>query len=454
MRKHAVIVILLAAALCGLPAYGPNQPQKSSVDGLIYDLKHPDADRRVEAAKSLGGAKARQAVPALVEAASDPDADVRAAVLGALDEIRDPRALPAYVQLSTDERADTRQKALDAMVHLYVIDETGFIAGTKKVYSFLNPFDSSYNDLAVEQYVMVSPSAIQAASARLDDPEDKVRKAAVMSLGIFRAKSALPRMKEVLVQEPSGSIRIEYFRSFYKIGSQDVCEEVTIHVNDPDKPVHDEAILTCGLLRCSTAVPVLMEVYQSGIKERKKVMKVIPASSDEDLQLRCLEALAMIADPRAKKLFLPALNHTNGDFRVAAAEGLARLADPDTLETIQKARAAAAKDRHLQLALDYALYRFGQKDRIGEMARELDSTRYDQQVYNYFLEFTPAQLVDLYPILRAAKGDLRVKLLEILGLRGDTKTLEEIQQYTHDSNADAASAALMAVRRIQARTGA
>lgn len=454
MRKHAVIVVLLAAALCGLLAFGQNQSRKSSVDGLIYDLKHPDAERRVEAAKSLGGAKARQAVPALVEAASDPDADVRAAVLGALDEIRDPRALPAYIQLSADERADTRQKALDAMVHLYVLDETGFIAGTKKVWSFFNPFDSNYNDLAVEPYVMVSPNAIQAASARLDDPEDKVRKAAVMSLGIFRAKTALPRMKEVLVQEPSGSIRIEYFRSFYKIGSQDVCEEVTIHVNDPDKPVHDEAILTCGLLRCGSAVPALMDIYQSGIKERKKVMKVIPASSDEDLQRRCLEALAMIADPRAKKLFLPALNHVNGDFRVAAAEGLARLADPDTLETIQKARAAAAKDRHFQLALDYALYRFGQKDRIGEMARELDSTRYDQQVYNYFLEFTPAQLVDLYPILRTAKGDLRVKLLEILGLRGDAKTLEEVQQYTHDSNSDAASAALMAVRRIQARTGA
>jgi HEAT repeat protein len=454
VRKATAIGTILAITVFGLTVLGQAQSRKASVSGLVYDLKHPDADRRVEAAKALGNAKAHEAVPALVEAAGDPDADVRAAVLDALDQIRDPRALPAYVKLSADERADTRQKSLDAMVHLYVLDETGFIAGTKKVLSFFNPFDSNYNDLVVEPYIKVSNSAIEAAAARLDDPEEKVRKAAIMSLGIFRAQAAMPRMKEVLPQEPSGNNRIEYFRSFYKIGSQEACSELVPHINDPDKPVHDEAIEVSGLLRCRDAVPALMDIYESGIKERRTVLKVIPASSDEDLQRRCLVALSMIADPRAKKLFLPALNHTNGDFRIAAAEGLARLADPDTLPAIEKAYTAASKDRHFQLALIFAFYRLGQKNRLTDLVRELDSTRYDQQAYGYLLELPPAQLPDLYPALRASKGGTRVKLLEILGLRGDAATLKEVQQYTHDSNADTAAAALNAVRRIQARIGA
>ena len=38
------------------------QPQEATVDGLIYDLKHPDNDRRKRAAIALGQYKVRKAV--------------------------------------------------------------------------------------------------------------------------------------------------------------------------------------------------------------------------------------------------------------------------------------------------------------------------------------------------------------------------------------------------------
>jgi len=450
-KMHLILLLLLSGALLtGVVAQ--TQTRKVSVDGLVYDLKHPDPDRRAEAARLLGVNKLNQAVPALMEAAADSQPAVRLAVLEALAKIHDPRALPTYISMIADTETDIRRKAIAALLEVYVVDESGFVAGTKKVIEFLNPFDSDYNTLVVEPYVPVSADAIQALAQRLEDPEAGVRKAAVMGLGTLRGRAALPQMKDVLSREPENGIKIEYFRSFYKIGDPDACGRLVPYVNDPDKAVHDEAILTSGLLRCKESVDAIMDIYQMGIKEREKVFGVIPASSSDDLQLKCLQALALIGDDRAAKLYLPALRHDKEDFRVAAAEGLARLADP-RYEPALVERSAGAKGKRYQLALAYAFYRLGHKERLQDMVRELGGMKHGDQMFGYLAELTPEQLADLYPHLRASKGKTRIRILEAIGVAGAAQNLAEIQSYTHDSDADVASAAMVAVRRIQARQG-
>ena len=448
--------ILILALLCfsfatTLPAVSKTV-KTVSIKGLIYDLQHPDADRRIQAAKLLGENKIRAAVPALINASSDTNTDVRMAVLTALDQIRDPRAVPAYVKLTTDPNDKIRRKSIDALVHIYVLDEKGFIAGTKKVLSFLNPFDVSYNSLVIEPYVHVPQDVINALTDRLHDPNKKVRKEAVMTLGIFRASSALEPMYDALQDETEDKIKVEYFRSFYKIGSPSACRAILPFIQDPEKSVHDEAIEVSGLLRCHEAVDQLMDIYQSNIKERRKVWGFIPASSSEDLQLKTLKALAVIGDPKSAKLFVTALHHANTDFRIAAAEGLARIGNPKYLKVVRKAR-RRAQGKHFQLALDFALYRMGSKDVLNEMIPEIDSIRYGDQVFSYLIEFTPEEQKDLFPWLRAYKGKKRIKLIEALGMCGGTETLKELRSYTNDSDPEVASAALLAVRRIEARLG-
>ncbi len=452
MRKLLAIGIacLLLGMALGLPAQ--QRSRKVSVQGLIYDLQHPDPERRVEAARLLGNNKIRQAVPALMAATTASETEVRLAALDALDQIRDTRAQPVYVRLTADPDPTIRRKAIDALVHLYVLDESGFIAGTKKVLKFLNPFDSNYNELVVESYITIPDSVIAALTARLDDPEDSVRKAAVMSLGIFRARSALGALETGLGKETENDIKIEYIRTFYKIADPAACPAILPFVNDPEKSVHDEAILTSGMLRCSDAVPALMDIYESGIKERKKVLGIIPASSSDDLQLKCLQSLARIGDPRSEKLFIPALRHENAAFRLAGAEGLARIANPKTLPLIERQR-RVTKDRQVLLALDYALYRMNRPEYLNEMVSELDSSRYGDQVFGYLIELPPDRQADLFPLLRMHTGKVRIRLLDILGLIGGEPALEVVQTYTNDSDADVASAALLAVRRIRSRIG-
>lgn len=449
MRITTIIpAIILVLAANAAEAAAP-QTRKVSVQGLIYDLKHPEVDRRVEAARLLGQNKIRTAVPALIEATGDSDETVRLEVLNSLDGMRDNRARLSFVTLTADSNATIREKSIDAIVHLYVLDETGFIAGTKKVFRFLNPFDSNYNDLLVEAYLPIPEAVYQALASRLDDPEPKVRKAAVMALGILRGRPVLDRMREVCRDEPEGTIQIEYLRSYFKIGDPAVCPEVLPFINAPEKNLHDEAILVAGLLRCREAVPALMDIYESGIKERRKVLAVVPASSEDDLQIKCLQSLAMIGDPLADKIFLPALRHESLDFQVAAAEGLARLANPEHAEAIGQ-RKQAARNKRLLLALEFACYRLGQKESLAPLVDGLGSGQ-NQQVFGYLLEIPPAQLPELYPFLRHSKGKVRIRLLEVLGLAGNQATLEEVQRYTSDSDIDVALEALLAVRRIQAR---
>jgi HEAT repeat protein len=80
------------------------QPQEVSVDGLIYDLKHPDNDRRKRAATALGQSKVRRAVPELIELTEDRDASLRLAAVKALVRINDTRALKAHIKMTGDPK--------------------------------------------------------------------------------------------------------------------------------------------------------------------------------------------------------------------------------------------------------------------------------------------------------------------------------------------------------------
>ena len=68
---------LVVWALVAAPFPAWAQQQEVSVKGLVYDLSHPDGDRRKAAAKLLGQHKAGEAVPGLIELTEDSDGLIR-----------------------------------------------------------------------------------------------------------------------------------------------------------------------------------------------------------------------------------------------------------------------------------------------------------------------------------------------------------------------------------------
>ncbi len=94
--RKAVLFILFACLTLVLTAsVEAQQRQKIQVEGLIYDLEHPDAERRRQSAILLGRHEIRQAVPALIKSTEDEDESVRLESVRALVQINDTRALQA-----------------------------------------------------------------------------------------------------------------------------------------------------------------------------------------------------------------------------------------------------------------------------------------------------------------------------------------------------------------------
>jgi HEAT repeat protein len=82
--------------LCGQPVEEP--VGLSYVDRLVWALDHPDGDRAVVAAETLGKLRASESAPALRKAVeTGPDPYVRAAALQSLLVIEDPPSLRPWL---------------------------------------------------------------------------------------------------------------------------------------------------------------------------------------------------------------------------------------------------------------------------------------------------------------------------------------------------------------------
>ncbi len=446
--KNRIFLFIFLFILTGLFALSYSQ-----YAALKYDLHHPDPKRRIKAAKKIGELRLREAVPDLIEASSDKNELVRKAVLESLIKIGDERAFDTYVKMVNDPSPEIRLRAIDGIVRSYVVDESGFIAGTKKVLKFLNPFDDDYDPLIVPPYVKVRKDALLTIAGRLQDNDLKVRKAAITSLGILRGDYVIDKMIENFDWEKNSNLKIKYMQSFYKIGDKKVCPYLVRYIKFENKAIHDEAIMTCGYLKCVVAVDTLLDIYKSGIKERKKLWGVIPISASDDLKFKCYKALSLIGDKRAEDIFLSRLYDRLGKYRETAAEGLARIADPGTLPKLLERR-KRAMSRELQLALDFALFKLGKDAYLSDMVSEIGSFRYSDRVYGYILDFTPEEADKLFPFLNILNSvKARKKLLFALAVVGSKKAIPVVKTWINSPDGEVSSAALYAYRCLKFKYG-
>ena len=100
---------------CGKPVEAP--AGLSWVSSLTWALRHPDGDRAVLAARTLGRLRARESVPALCEAVrSGHDVYLRAAALRSLIAIEGTEVLrPWLAELSQGAPVTVREIARQAL---------------------------------------------------------------------------------------------------------------------------------------------------------------------------------------------------------------------------------------------------------------------------------------------------------------------------------------------------
>jgi HEAT repeat protein len=433
-----ILTLCLVAGSVSLAAQ-----QRVNISGLLIDLENPDPNRRKQAAQLLGQVKSEEAVPALIKTTEDEDAAVRFEAVRALVRINDPRALPSYIRLTQDSRRDTQEKSIEGIINVYVTEQGGFIRGVRKFADAVNPFSDDYNPLTVEPYVTVSPEAVQALIQLLPHPDARIRKDAAIALGILRAHPALPDLERQLRRERNEDVKVEVIRAFYKIADPVAARSLVPYMRDSSKKVHDEAIFTVGRLRITEAVPDLKDMFESDIRERRRVLGIVPASRSDDLTRKVLEALAYIGDPSCREIFLTALDDERDFYRRCGAEGLGRMGDRSVVTEL------AAKHLReplfsVKTAMSWALYRLGRDEHLVELIQT------DQGAF-YLLELQPEEVSKLLPHLEREKDAVKVRILDVVGLRGGPAALPSVQRMTQADNVDVVAAANLAIRRIRGR---
>jgi len=428
-------VALVAAA--GTLASAQTTSQQVPTDSLIYDLKNPHAPRRLAAARDLGAARYLPAIPALLPLAEDPDLSVRRQVELTLEEMSDISVLPGLVQFTADSDPAIRDRAIQALVNLHLPRATGPSAALLKLGNLINPWSDEYSDAVVEPDVPVDPSVATALRARMSDSEDKIRRHASRGLGIVHADAGIPELLAAAGQDRDSDVRFEAVRALRKIGDASVGPRLLPVLDLNVDRVHHELITTLGSLRCQAAVPELTRIFeQAKVGDRSRTL--------------ALSALADIADPSSRALFLGAKSDKDVSIRLYGNEGLARLGD-SSLGTMMSADRLVEKNVRVQAAQAFGLLRMEREEYLDELVRALGKPTTRDLAREYLLETAPAQRPALFAN-RAKSATVRAELADVLGLMGDRSALPALQELERDPDSSVARNAERAVRRITAGT--
>jgi HEAT repeat protein len=258
---------------------GPN-----AIPTVAQYLNSASVDTRVEAVKQLIGLGGKEIIDPLIRATHDADAEVQIRATDGLVNFY----LPGYI----------RQGLGSSVVR----------AGASIKAKF-----SDTNDQTIDTFVIVRPDVVVALGqlARGGSSLDS-RANACRAIGILRGQSAVPDLIEAL-HTKDNRVMYESLIALQKIRDPEAGPRVAYLVRDLDDKVQGAAIETVGLLRAKDALPALRDIVKSprNAKAERSALNAIalmPApqdrplfqqylgSKDEKLRASAAEGLGRIGD--------------------------------------------------------------------------------------------------------------------------------------------------------------
>ena len=244
------------------------------------------------------------------------------------------------------------------------------------------------DDSKIDPGVAVDPTVINTLLTVMKQVRSNdASREATKGLGILLAKSAAPDLVAE-AHSSNGDLAREALNSLAKIKDRDSGPKLIDLLDSSNKEVKRDACTTVGILRTHGAQPKLQTIFQPDPDVKNKAA--------------AMQGLAYLGDKVSVPVFSAALEDPNKDIRMAAAEGLARAADPQSLGALEKAQ-MAEKDAGPRLAIEFALAALGKEDALNELVSELGTKLRGDVARAYLTELsrTPAFLPRLYPYLQS-----------------------------------------------------
>ena len=395
-----------AAVIC-LTA-GVASAQQLRFDDVVRNLRNPDPKARLSAVHLLRDAKYPEAIVPMAALVLDP-----------IDEIQ-LEAIAAELGFFLEQ--DVKSKRM-----------VGFVLEQRKSAIARAAFD--LGPYAVWPRA-VPPELVTALLQAVDDDSAKVRLEAIYATGVIgRAPltaDQVGRLAKALDHYDPG-VRAGAAHVIARLRVAETGDALIKAVNDSQAAVRYAAMRALGAIRDPRAVGALSEqlaYYKKG-----------------EGAWSALDALARIASPASVPLFRERLQDKDPYIRRAAAEGVGRTGDTESIAVLE--RAATIDDSVMvRLATVFALQKLGRNygARIVDL---MSSAKVIPQAQEYLVELGPSMSATLLPRLQEPDADIREAVADVLGLVGDASAVPALEAAAKDRDASVASAAKRAILRLQ-----
>ena len=406
-------------------------------------LAQADSKQKIKNARDLYKKSAASAIPELRGYLKDPDPAVRREATRLIVEAGTPASLDALLEASQDSDAETQERSLAGLVNVYLpgyADRGNLIGRTGRG---LKGAFTDTNDRVIERYVIVRPE-VQDAVVRLiaEGASVDAKASAARAAGVLRVGKAVPALTEA-VKSKESAILYESLVALQKIGDPAAAPGIAFLLQDLNERVQVAAIETSGLLRNKSALPGLREALT-----RAKTEKVRAAA---------LSAIGMIPETTNRNLFETYLTDKDDDTRASAAEGFARLGNPEDRDKLKQAFEAETKMKP-RLAMAFAATMLGERS-TSELApftylvNALNSSSWRGVAFAYLEEASRHKDIRdaLYPGLAQRTRAEKTELAAILARSGDNDTAPVLEALSKDLDSTVAVAGAQALRNLRAR---
>ncbi len=422
MKK--ILLIFLGILIC---MFNLSFTQKASVDYLIKNLKEGNDRQKIMAANELGKQKEESAVPALREALHDSNKKVREAVIEALIKIPGKPSLLALCKATEDVIPSNRSLAIKGLVNKYIPAPQSKI---KKIFSKIQDIFRLQNEQdMVEPWVKIEPEVKQALINRLYD-QKSVSMEAINAVHLLRTKEAIPDLTKLIKGDED--IIIEVLKTLADFRAATAGENIIpLLISKKDKIVA-HACYCLGKIQYKPAISHLIQLYNY--------------SSDIKYQKYALIGLSMLAAKEAENLFLKNIKSDDPEFRIASAEGLARIAEQKYTEEIAR-QFLNEKNEEVKLAMDFALFKLKRKEHMMNIIKSIEV--YSDNVSAYIIECGEEGFAEISRYMPNLDKKVKIKLIKIMALSYNPSAIKYIEPYLNDSDIDVATASFESIKKLK-----
>lgn len=390
------------------------------------------------------GKRGEDGIASIVPYMRDVELEVRLEVVKQLIAIAGPKTAGPLVQMARDNDPEIQIRATDGLVNIYLPGyiKTGISASLSRAGKLLRARFSGRNDQVIDGYVNVPPEVIEAVAQLASGGTSLESRAnACRALGVLRARAARPELERALTSK-DGQIMYEALVALQKIGDPAAGPAAVFLLRDLEERVQIAALETVGILRTAEAAPRVREVFNDAPNAR--------------VQRAALTALAMIAQPEDRGVFLRYLASKDASLRAASAEGLARIRDPEDEARLAQAF-ADERGMNPRLSLAFALVALGRREMnelspLRYLVNTLNRAAYRGVALAFLTELArePQVRSAIYAYLPAATPEEKTGVSIVLSRSGGRDSVPYLEAMQKDADLAVVQEAVRSLRTLEA----